>query len=54
MTVTEPVLVVLDIDDGDDPAQLPASVGSAEPVADREPDPDPDDSGPDADADPAV
>lgn len=46
VTVTEFVLVVVDIDDGDDPAQLPASVGSAEPVADREPDPDPDDPAP--------
>lgn len=54
VTVTDPVLAVADIDDGDDPAQLPASVGSAEPVADREPDPDPDDPGPDTDADPAV
>lgn len=52
MTVTEFVLVVVEIDDGDEPAQLPASVGSAEPVADREPDPDPDDPGPGAAPDP--
>lgn len=50
VTVTEFVLVVVDIDEGDEPAQLPASIGSAEPVADREPDLDPDDPGPDPDA----